>query len=331
MFSLVFFVAIAAAADRVAVAVGFDGIAAARTQNIDACLAETHAALALHGTERRSRRPLPLPKQKLGEKKGSLVVVYAACGASHAEEAVVMLHSLRSRTSLELEVYAFTNESVPPEVHRVDMVPSRYDGNYPCSSQTLLGMRELPRHVTSALVVDTDVLFQVDVANLVDEAKTINAFAVGVSEHGDCFNSSGAYYPNYSSLDYVGHAGMNTGVVYWNDVGPMRTEAWLKHLDSVVEKFGGIRNFPLGDQDLLNAALSTGNYINGSADSLSCEYNYRPDYVVFDAQECDRCPGLAKVIHANRRAFHPESIYYDKRFGDLYQAEILSLRNAGSS
>lgn len=300
------------------------------------------------GISRRAMPSLPSRVQETPKETtetGSLSVVVAVCSSratSYVEEAAVMLYSLVSRSSLHITLFAIT-DSTSRELLETLYLPRLQVLNFgviwlelstqsdaleaalgtgylTCSTQALFAATQSLPH-REALVVDTDLIFMSDVFELIVRAREVDAIAVGVSEHGACADSTGSYYPHYSGLRYVGETGMNSGLVYWRNVTEI--SAVIQSFDDAIHQYGP-NSFPLADQDLLNVALADRN----ASTTLSCVFNYRADFVAFDAHECDRCSAFPKVIHGNRRAFHPDSVYYEPAFAKIYQLEC---SNAGFS
>lgn len=300
------------------------------------------------GISRRSMPALPsrareTPKQII--ETDSLAVVVAVCSSratSYIEEAAVMLYSLVSRSSLHITIFAVT-DTISRELLENLYLPrlQAFDfgitwlelspqsnaledalgtGYLSCSTQALFAAAHSLPH-REALMVDTDLIFMSDVLELVISAREIDAIAVGVSEHGECSGSSGSYYPHYSGLRYIGETGMNSGLVYWRNA--MEINSVIQTFDDAIRHYGPT-SFPLADQDLLNVALADRN----ASTSLPCAFNFRTDFIAFDAHECDRCTASAKVIHGNRRAFHADSVYHEPAFANVYRLEC---SNAGFS
>ena len=99
--------------------------------------------------------------------------------------------------------------------------------------------------------------------------------------------------------------GLNSGVLVMH-LGRMRDRGLQEVMTQELEQRRAYGEpVTLGDQDIFNTVLSRFPY---SVRWLPCSFNYRPDYCMFQFDDCRRCgdspPG---ILHGSRQAFVPNS------------------------
>ncbi|KAK3102055.1 hypothetical protein FSP39_008413 [Pinctada imbricata] len=241
----------------------------------------------------------------------------------------ILHHLFTSWNVAEVETSFYSSEKAKP---RVSWIPNiHYSGVYGLMKLTLTEI--LPQYLDKVIVVDIDVTFATDVAEL---WKILNSLQ-GLKMIGLVENLSDWYLgllPNVSPWPADGR-GFNTGVMLMN-LKKLRELNWMDTWRTVTEKvLPQHEHTQLADQDIINAVIKQHPFL---VSRLSCKWNVQ---LSDNRKECSGDLSSYKIIHWNSpkkynvkhqrigyfRNLHQMFLEYD---GNLLKREISWCNTTGS-
>ncbi|XP_005089411.2 LARGE xylosyl- and glucuronyltransferase 1 [Aplysia californica] len=190
----------------------------------------------------------------------------------------------------EVEVSFYPAESVKPDI---SWIPNRhYSGVFGLMKLTL--PKTLPEHMNKVIVLDTDVTFATDIAELWKIFRVLRGKqAIGLVENQSDWYL-GKLWKNHRPWPALGR-GFNTGVILL-DLKMLREIGWMQMWRLIAEKeLMSMLAVSLADQDIFNTVIKQHDYL---VYKLPCQWNVQLSMNT-QSEQCYSEASDLKIIHWN--------------------------------
>ncbi|XP_059161962.1 xylosyl- and glucuronyltransferase LARGE1-like [Physella acuta] len=205
--------------------------------------------------------------------------------------AEIILRKLFQTWSIaEVQVSFYPADSVKPDI---SWIPNRhYSGVYGLMKLTL--PKTLPASMNKVIVLDTDVTFATDIAELWKIFRVLRGKqAIGLVENQSDWYL-GKLWKNHRPWPALGR-GFNTGVILL-DLKMLREIGWMQMWRLIAEKeLMSILSVSLADQDIFNAVIKQHDYL---VYRLPCQWNVQLSMNT-QSEQCYSEASDLKIIHWN--------------------------------